>query len=1103
VADREPSALGAGDSGASAANRAAPRAAARGRFAAVLDEVSQALSEASTDYGEVLRLVLRMVGTVLGGASALWLLDEAGGELAVAGVYDLDRHRQALLEKVLGSVRQRAATGRLGEVLASGRPLVVETASWRDVGAGAPPAYQAVLESLGPASLALAALRARGRSIGVLGVARPSEGGAFDALDVSLLTQLGDRAALAIDTARLLREREEEVAARREAEAALRASEAKLRSVARSGPVLLYACDASGVFTLLDGGLELPDAERWRAGDGRSFFEAFAGHPEVVAAARAALRGGTRERAALRLGDRHLDLWASAVRGPSGAVEGFAGVVADATARVAAEEAVLEGTRRQAALVEHASDVIAVITPDGTVHYINPAGLEFFGGAWRPGAVLDTFAYVHEEDRERVREHVRRAIRIPGVQAPIEFRMRGADGRDHYLDVIGNNLLDDPAVAGFVVTMRDVTDRREAEAALERHARRQSALAELGHWALAGLGHEALVDDALEALRLHLDASAVHLFEAVPGTGLLALRAALGHEEAAGAAAGATEGVVLVSAEPTESPAGYALATEEAVVSADLGADERFDLPAFWRDAGLRSGIEVPLPGPDGPAGVVGVGRADPRPFREEDVDFARAVTNVLAAASARDRAEAELRAQARRDHLSGLPNRIAFVEGADALLDAEPEGGTLFVLDVDRFREVNDTLGHEVGDRVLVEAARRLAELVPAELKLVARLGGDEFACFARCPDGTAAERLAWHLLAVVGEPLEVGGLRLRLRGSVGVASAPAGTPAERGGAATLLRRAEVAMYQAKAHRVGVRRFSEDLERSSVSRLALASELGEAIERGELRLEFQPKLSLASGAITGAEALVRWQHPARGLLQPDAFVPLAEHAGLIRPLTAWVLREALAAARAWHDAGWPIGVAVNLSAASVHDETLGELLRTELAASGLPAASVELEITESAVMLDPPRALALVTEMAALGLRFAVDDFGTGYSSLSYLQRLPVAAVKVDKSFVVPLASDPSARAIVRAVVELAHSLGVSVVAEGVESAAVLEAVRELGCDEAQGYLLAPPLAPPAFETWLATGAATGRLRAPGALSGAGGYQPPPELPPPELPLP
>jgi diguanylate cyclase (GGDEF)-like protein len=630
-------------------------------------------------------------------------------------------------------------------------------------------------------------------------------------------------------------------------------------------------------------------------------------------------------------------------------------------------------------------------------------------------------------------------------------------------------------VAGIVITLRDVTSERLSSERVRRNADRQAALADLGRWALVVFEYADLVADAVKVVAEQLGADFVHVFDAIGDAEFMTLSASHGRAPKMGE---------LLSVDPTSSPASFALVTQETVVCGDLSSEQRFEVPELWTASSALSVIEVPIPGRDMPVGVLGIASTTRDAFAADDVNFVKAVANVLAAAFARNRAEAALRQQALHDPLTGLPNRMLLTDHVTAsnaatgnLATMSGAERTVFVLDIDRFKEINDTLGNAIGDLVLVEVGRRLGQ-VGEPVELVARLGGDAFALIARIalrderPLATRLDedRLANRILAVLGEPLDVGGLNLRLRGSIGVASADTdrwGKPLE---IPDLLRRAEAAMYQAKTEHQGVRHYSDDLERSSLSRLALASELAEAIEKGELRLDYQPKVSCAGGAVTGVEALVRWQHPTRGLLLPDVFVPLAEQTGIIRELTDWVLVRALAECAAWHRAGHLLPVAVNLSAGTVHDPGLLDAVMSATTRAGLPPEALELEITESAVMRDPAGALRSLEALTSRGVRFALDDFGTGYSSLGYLQRLPVASVKIDKTFVTPLGrgDDSVASAIVRAVVELGHSLHLSVIAEGVDAAAVVAAVAALGCDAMQGFYLAKPMDARALQAWM-----------------------------------
>ena len=427
----------------------------------------------------------------------------------------------------------------------------------------------------------------------------------------------------------------------------------------------------------------------------------------------------------------------------------------------------------------------------------------------------------------------------------------------------------------------------------------------------------------------------------------------------------------------------------------------------------------------------------------------------------------AERAHEARHDALTGLPNRRSFLETLDAALAAGAAAGVV-LLDLDRFKDVNDALGHTVGDEVLVEVAHRLVAAT-GDGAPVARLGGDEYALLV--PDTAEPQAVVETALAVaraLAEPLAAHGVEIQLDASIGSATAPV----DGDDAATLLQRADVAMYRAKAERSGYEGYVASLDGSSAGRLSLYGELRRAITGGELDVHFQPSVCPATGAVVSAEALVRWNHPVRGLVPPDDFVPLAERSGLIAPLTELVLARSFEQLARWRAAGLLERVAVNLSPRVLLDVTLPARVEAMLAGAGLPAAAVTLEVTESAVMTDPDKALAVLTALRALGAHLSVDDYGTGYSSLAYLTRLPVHEVKIDRSFVTGMVRPDGALApeatIVRSTVEMAHALGLTVVAEGVEDAATLDLLARWGCDTAQGYHMSRPLPVAQMDRWL-----------------------------------
>ena len=387
-------------------------------------------------------------------------------------------------------------------------------------------------------------------------------------------------------------------------------------------------------------------------------------------------------------------------------------------------------------------------------------------------------------------------------------------------------------------------------------------------------------------------------------------------------------------------------------------------------------------------------------------------------------------------------------------------------VMDLDHFKEINDTLGHYHGDRLLQLVGQRLSSSLRAA-DTVARLGGDEFAILLpNVRDSAHAVEVARKLLESLSRSFEIDGLSLEVGGSVGIACFPEhGADGE-----TLLQRADIAMYVAKgAHGTGARLYEKEQDGHSVQRLALAGELRRAIETGELVLHYQPKVDVATGRVVGAEALCRWQHPSLGLIMPADFVPMAEHTGLITPLTKHVLDLALEQICRWRDDGKHLSVAVNLSARSFLDsQLLEEELPALLLEKAIDPALLELEITESMIVGDPQRARGVLEGLNDLGVTVAIDDFGTGYSSLAYLRELPVDEIKIDRSFVLEMKGDRSGETIVRSIIDLAHNLGLRAVAEGVEDQGLLTRLTELGCDTAQGYHISRPLPAERLEQWL-----------------------------------
>ncbi len=479
----------------------------------------------------------------------------------------------------------------------------------------------------------------------------------------------------------------------------------------------------------------------------------------------------------------------------------------------------------------------------------------------------------------------------------------------------------------------------------------------------------------------------------------------------------------------------------------------------------------------------------------DEIGDLARAFDHMRSSVSAQQQ---QIRHLAYRDRLTGLPNRLQFrdevqqailaateaashaaghavrqtpaqaphaasVAGAGEAGPPAPRPVAVLMIDLDRFKHVNDVLGYAFGDLLLQSVAQRLRQVV-RDGDVVARLGGDEFALLMPNTDIALAEQVAQRISAAFEQPLTIADHTVDLSAGLGLA----GWPLHAGDADALLSRAEVAMYAAKRRTAGAQVYDPAVDSASALNLSLLSELRRAVEHSELRLYLQPKIHIASGAVCGAEALVRWQHPERGLVPPMAFIPFAEQTGFIRQLTLWMFDRAANEQVALALLGVR-RVSVNLSTRDLLDQDLPEKLDAILRRHRALADGFCLEITESAIMDDPQRAEATLTRLAERGFKLSIDDFGTGYSSLAYLKKLPVNELKIDKSFVMAMEQDAGDAAIVRSTIDLAHNLGLTVVAEGIENEAVLQLLQALKCDEGQGYHMSRPLPVAEFQDWLA----------------------------------
>ena len=523
--------------------------------------------------------------------------------------------------------------------------------------------------------------------------------------------------------------------------------------------------------------------------------------------------------------------------------------------------------------------------------------------------------------------------------------------------------------------------------------------------------------------------------------------------------------------EPVLSPAG-AMGERLHAAAQAAGGPTLASAGVTDRERDHRSALVAPLSGASGLLGtlVVASRSGKVRDFTASDLRRMSALAGHAAVAFENSdlverlrRQAAESRRQSLHDSLTGLPNRDLFSRRLD---EALVDGATVAVLliDLDRFKEVNDTLGHDNGDRLLEQVGARLTGVLRRG-DLIARLGGDEFAVILPDVQGEAsAVQAARSVLEQLEQPFAIEEMSVDVGASIGIAL----YPAHGSDVGTLVRRADVAMYVAKSDQTGVEVYAADRDGFSPARLSLVGELRRAIHERELEVHYQPQVDLEGGGVFGFEALVRWRHPERGLISPDDFISVAEHTGLIRPLTQLVLDEALAECRRWREAGWPLRVSVNLSPRSVLQPNLASDVAALLTKHRVPGGALCLEMTEGSMMADPRRTVEVLETLRARGISIAVDDFGTGYSSLAYLKGLPVDELKIDKSFVLHMLEDPSDEAIVRTVLDLARNLRLPVVAEGVEDEATTRRLRDMGCRSAQGYHFGRPVPGPELMDWL-----------------------------------
>jgi diguanylate cyclase (GGDEF)-like protein/PAS domain S-box-containing protein len=658
---------------------------------------------------------------------------------------------------------------------------------------------------------------------------------------------------------------------------------------------------------------------------------------------------------------------------------------------------------------------------------------------------------VHPDDRLHALEVETRDRLGVRETAPIEYRMYTKSGR---LVWMLDEAVLEPDEAGVPVwhgVLYDISERKTIEIDLQRALDQQAVVARLGGRALKNGDPEALMHDAVTLIGELDGVEAACIWEV--GRDGRRLNLCAGLEESRRSSGR------RVSA-GRESHAGAALDAGIAVIVPDWSGDDRFTMPPAVRALGATSSLAVMIDGKDRPFGVLDVHSREPGRFGPKDVPFLEASANVLADAFERHAADRALRHRVLHDALTGLPNRLSFVDSVDDSLGRASVSGSpvgILFLDLDHFKLINDSLGHHAGDALLRAVAPRLrSHLRPGDI--VARFGGDEFGILIdRLADDSEAIAIAERVASAFAQPFSMQGVDHFVNASIGIAVARVsdGRPTN---AELLIRDADAAMYRAKEG--GRNRsvlFDAEMRASAQRRLQTERELRGAVERDELELRYQPIVNLRSGEVTGLEALVRWRHRERGLLDPVDFVSIAEDGGLIEPIGRWVQERAARQVLEWHELrpdARPLDVAINLSARQVSHRDLPATIAEVIARTGLDPVHLRLEITETVLVEESAAAIATLEALNELGVRLVLDDFGTGYSSLAYLNRFPFHALKIDRSFVDTLGVEQEGTAIVEAVIGMARALSLDVIAEGIEKQIQLDELVRLGCDYGQGHL-------------------------------------------------
>lgn len=717
----------------------------------------------------------------------------------------------------------------------------------------------------------------------------------------------------------------------------------------------------------------------------------------------------------------------------------------------------LELAEREAhfrAVFDNALDAMLILDDERRFVSVNAAAGTLFGVA--PEAVLGKTAESFGVDGLTPDGEAAWRLLIDNGEGTGEVRIRRADGAEIAAEYSATASF---APGRHLAILRDISARKQAELELERSKRQQTAIATVGERALQGVELSSLMDDAVAIVSQTLDVGQANVLEVMPGGDRIVLRAARGWPAGSVGSATAFTG--------TGSQAGFTLQSESPVVATDVRSDGRFTPSSVLLEQGVESSLSVVIQGRGAPYGVLAAHSKSRREFRPDEVAFMQSIANVLSEAVARHGAEQEMRERALHDHLTGLPNRELFLDRLGHALDRSRRGRSsvaMMFLDIDHFKLINDSLGHDAGDRLLQEVAARVQEaLRPSDT--VARLAGDEFVVL--CEDIASEDDTVPLIERIMGSferPFALADDEQHVTISVGVVLAAE----QHARPEDLIHDADAAMYRAKqGGRARYELFDDAMRTRVIERVCKENALRGAADRGELHLLYQPIVSLSDGELSGVEALVRWSHPELGAMLPADFMAVAEESGLVVPVGRYVLETACREAQRWVRAADEVGsgavpgVAVNLSARQVMQPECVAMVSEVLEATALDPSRLQLEITESVLMEESSTPVESLAEIRGLGVSLALDDFGRGYSSLSYLKRFPIERLKLDGSFVGDIGRDDDNAAIVRAVIDMAQSLGLSVVAEEVETREQLDHLKALGCDCAQGHLFSRPVPP------------------------------------------